>query len=58
MREEEEAIGYLDKVLEDEDDVEPGTFTGPRWKSDFLAHEKVGMKGNMPPPLQGVAVAT
>lgn len=40
MEEEEEAIGYLDKVLEDEDDSEPGTPTSPG--SPFSANEKVG----------------
>lgn len=40
MEEEEEAIGYLDKVLEDEDDSEPGTPTSP--VSPFSAGEKVG----------------
>uniref|UniRef100_A0A8C3E3F5 Active breakpoint cluster region-related protein n=1 Tax=Corvus moneduloides TaxID=1196302 RepID=A0A8C3E3F5_CORMO len=38
MEEEEEAIGYLDKVLEDEDDSEPGTPTSP--VSPFSAGEK------------------
>ncbi|XP_040388683.1 active breakpoint cluster region-related protein isoform X4 [Cygnus olor] len=38
MEEEEEAIGYLDKVLEDEDDSEPGTPTSPG--SPFSASEK------------------
>ncbi|KAK2537421.1 Abr [Columba guinea] len=38
MEEEEEAIGYLDKVLEDEDDSEPGTPTSPG--SPFSAGEK------------------
>nr|XP_013809331.1 PREDICTED: active breakpoint cluster region-related protein [Apteryx mantelli mantelli] len=38
MEEEEEAIGYLDKVLEDEDDSEPGTPTSPG--PPFLAGEK------------------
>lgn len=43
MEEEEEAIGYLDKVLEDEDDSEPGTPTSPG--SPFSASEKVGTRG-------------
>lgn len=43
MEEEEEAIGYLDKVLEDEDDSEPGTPTSPG--SPFSAGEKVGGRG-------------
>lgn len=43
MDEEEEAIGYLDKVLEDEDDSEPGTPTSPG--SPFSASEKVGTRG-------------
>ena len=50
MEEEEEAIGYLDKVLEDEDDSEPGTPTSPG--SPFSAGEKVGGRGN-PAPLLG-----
>ncbi|KAL8199004.1 UNVERIFIED_CONTAM: hypothetical protein K2H54_031586 [Gekko kuhli] len=45
MREEEEAIGYLDRVLEDEDDEEPRTPTTPGLGSGFLATEKVGARG-------------
>lgn len=41
MEEEEEAIGYLDKVLEGEEDSEPGTPTSPSPGSFFLASEKV-----------------
>lgn len=47
MEEEEEAIGYLDKVLEDEDDSEPGTPTSP--VSPFSAGEKVGSGGTLLP---------
>lgn len=50
MEEEEEAIGYLDKVLEDEDDSEPGTPTSPG--SPFSAGEKVG-GGGTPLPCWG-----
>lgn len=46
MEEEEEAIGYLDKVLEDEDDSEPGTPTSP--VSPFPPGEKVGRGGPCP----------
>lgn len=46
MEEEEEAIGYLDKVLEDEDDSEPGTPTSP--VSPFSAGDKVGSGGTLP----------
>lgn len=47
MEEEEEAIGYLDKVLEDEDDSEPGTPTSP--VSPFSPGEKVGSGGTLLP---------
>lgn len=42
MEEEEEAIGYLDKILEDEEDSEPGTPTSPGLGCTFLASKKVG----------------
>lgn len=48
MEEEEEAIGFLDKVLEDEDvflleECELGTPTSPGSGSPFLVAVKVGM---------------
>ena len=46
MEEEEEAIGFLDKVLEDEDvfllECELGTPTSPSSGSPFLVTVKVG----------------
>lgn len=48
MEEEEEAIGFLDKVLEEEDvflleECELGTPTSPGTGSPFLVAVKVGM---------------
>uniref|UniRef100_A0A8C8SB02 Active breakpoint cluster region-related protein n=1 Tax=Pelusios castaneus TaxID=367368 RepID=A0A8C8SB02_9SAUR len=40
MEEEEEAIGYLDKILEDEEGSEPGTPTSPGLRSPFLDFKK------------------
>lgn len=56
MREEEEAIGFLDRVLEDEDDEEPGTPTTPGLGSSFLATEKVGARKLL--PLEGTVVTS